>query len=253
MEKHTLKVYHSGMQNIKSFAIKMYVDAANLASVDELKSEALVSGFTTNPTLMRQAGVENYLNFAREIVRLAHPLPVSLEVISDDFTEMESQAVLLNQLGKNVIVKIPITNTKGESSLPLVVTLTKKGIPVNVTAIMTKHQIESSIEALEGTPFGIISIFAGRIADSGQDPCEYIEHAIKRTTSNNIQVLWASPREIFNLIQAENLGCHIITMTPDLWKKLSIIGTDLDEYSRATVQMFYNDAQKAGYQLSLES
>jgi len=149
-----------------------------------------------------------------------------------------------------VVVKIPITNTKGESSLPTVVRLTKKGIPVNVTAVMTKHQIESSIEALEGTQYGIISIFAGRIADSGQDPSEYIQHALRRISSRNIQVLWASPREIFNLIQAEKLGCHIITMTPDLWKKTSIIGTDLDQYSRATVQMFFDDAHKAGYTLN---
>lgn len=231
----------------------MFVDAANLMSVKQLKSEALVSGFTTNPTLMKQAGVDNYLDFARDIVSMANPLSVSLEVISDDFSEMELQATLLSQLGRNVIVKIPITNTKGESSLHTVVSLTKKGIPVNVTAIMTKHQIESSIQALEGTPSGIISIFAGRIADTGLDPCEYIEFAIKRNVSKNVKVLWASPREILNLIQAENLGCDIITMTPELWKKITILGTDLEQYSRATVQMFFDDAQKAGYKINPES
>ena len=241
------------MKNLESFRIKMFVDAATLSSIKQLKSEALVSGFTTNPTLMRQAGVENYLEFAREIVLLAHPLPVSLEVVSDDFSEMETQALLLSQLGENVVVKIPITNTRGESSLPTVTSLTQKGIPVNVTAIMTKHQIESTIDALVGTPFGIVSIFAGRIADTGLDPCEYVQHAIERIPSGNIQALWASPREILNLVQAENLGCHIITMTPDLWKKISIIGTDLNQYSRATVQMFFDDAQKAGYEIHPEN
>jgi transaldolase len=237
------------MKPPETFGIKLFVDAADLENVSALKSNDLVKGFTTNPTLMRNAGVKDYIKFAKSIVSVAWPLQVSLEVISDDIQEMEQQALLLQKLGENVVVKIPITNTKGQSCIPLVARLSREGISVNVTAIMTKSQIDDSIDALSDSRYGIVSIFAGRIADSGNNPEEYISYAISRLKSENVEILWASPREIFNLVQAENLGCHIITMTPDLWKKLPLIGKDLKQYSLETVEMFYKDASSAGYEI----
>ena len=237
------------MKAPETFGIKLFVDAADLENVSALKSNDLVKGFTTNPTLMRNAGVKDYIKFAKSIVSVAWPLQVSLEVISDDIQEMEQQALLLQKLGENVVVKIPITNTKGQSCIPLVARLSREGISVNVTAIMTKSQIDDSIDALSESRYGIVSIFAGRIADSGNNPEEYISYAISRLKSENVEILWASPREIFNLVQAENLGCHIITMTPDLWKKLPLIGKDLKQYSLETVEMFYKDASSAGYEI----
>jgi transaldolase len=237
------------VKTLETLGIKLFVDAADLHNVKELKMNPLVRGITTNPTLMRKAGVTNYLEFAKLMVEVASPLPVSLEVIADEFEEMHTQALFLGELGSNVIVKIPITNTRGQSSIPLITKLSNEGISVNVTAIMTVSQIDESIRALGTSTYGIVSIFAGRIADTGRNPEEYIKHAVSNLKSSNIEILWASPREIYNVIQAESLGCHIITMPPDFWNKLPLLGRDLAQFSKETVQMFFNDAVQAGLEI----
>ena len=228
--------------------IKIFADGADLASIRSLVQDASIAGFTTNPTLMRQAGIEDYETFARAAIDVVSPRPISLEVFSDDFAEMKSQALKISSWGDNVYVKIPITNTKSESSLPLVSELTKSGVKVNVTAVFTNNQIDATAEALAGTPGANISVFAGRIADAGLDPSPYVARAVKCATDvGKCEVIWASPREVLNIVQADQLGCHIITVTPDLLKKMNNIGKNLDVYSLETVQMFYNDASAAGY------
>ena len=228
--------------------IKIYADGADLKHIGELANNTAISGFTTNPTLMRQAGVDNYEVFAHKAIDIVSPRPISLEVFSDEFTEMRTQALKIASWGENVFVKIPITNTKGESSLPLVADLTKNGVKVNVTAIFTNQQIDDTAAALKGTAGSNISVFAGRIADAGIDPSPYMSRAVACAAQvGNCEVIWASPREVLNVVQADLLGCHIITVTPDLLKKLVNIGKDLSEYSLDTVKMFYNDASAAGY------
>jgi transaldolase len=229
--------------------IKLYVDAADVKSAISLKSNPLVKGFTTNPTLMRAAGVADYLTFAKLMVAAAHPYPVSLEVIADDFKEMHRQALILHNLGENVFVKIPVTNTKGEGSFGLINELAQEGVPQNVTAVMSSEQIEESISALAEGPTSVLSIFAGRIADTGVNPTPIVAEAVFRSKGLPIEILWASPRQIYNLVEAESANCHIITLTPDLWKKLPLIGKDLNSYSLETVEMFYRDARTSGYKL----
>jgi len=215
--------------------VAIYLDSADLVEMFRLKNQ--VQGFTTNPTLMRKVGVTNYLDFARNVLQAIQDKPVSFEVISDDFGEMERQARLLASLAPNVYVKIPITNTKGESSVPLIGKLTEEGIKANVTAVMTRDQINAALQAQPA----IISVFAGRILDTGS------QVPIRRGGPS--QFLWASAREVCHVYDAESLGYNIITLPPDLLAKLDLKGKDLTEYSRETVQMFYNDAQKAGYTL----
>lgn len=228
--------------------IKIYADGADLNHISELANDKVISGFTTNPTLMRQAGIENYEMFAHKAIEIVAPRPISLEVFSDEFIEMKTQALKIASWGENVYVKIPITNTKGESSLPLVADLTKSGVKVNVTAIFTNKQIDDTATALAGTSGSNISVFAGRIADAGTDPSQYVERAVNCAQQvGNCEVIWASPREVLNVVQADQLGCHIITVTPDLLKKLVNLGKDLDVFSLDTVKMFYNDASAAGY------
>jgi transaldolase len=228
--------------------VKVYADGADLKHISELAKDTTISGFTTNPTLMRQAGVENYEVFAHSAIEIVSPRPISLEVFSDDFAEMRSQALQISSWGENVFVKIPITNTKGESSLPLVADLTNNGVKVNVTAVFTNQQIDDTAIALAGTAGSNISVFAGRIADAGIDPSPYVSRAVTCSTAvGNCEIIWASPREVLNVVQADQLGCHIITVTPDLLKKLVNIGKDLGVYSLDTVKMFYNDAAAAGY------
>ena len=228
--------------------IKIYADGADLKNIRELANNQTISGFTTNPTLMRQAGVDNYGLFSQQAIEIVSPRPISLEVFSDEFSEMKSQALKISSWGENVFVKIPITNTKGESSLPLVADLTKSGVKVNVTAVFTEQQIDETAVALAGTSGSNISVFAGRIADAGVDPTQYVQRAVRCAHDlGNCEVIWASPREVLNVVQADNLGCHIITVTPDLLKKLVNLGKDLNVYSLETVQMFYNDASAAGY------
>jgi transaldolase len=228
--------------------VKIFADGADLGHIRTLAQDASISGFTTNPTLMKQAGIEDYEKFAREAIEIVSPRPLSLEVFSDEFDEMKNQALKIAGWGSNVYVKIPITNTKGESSLPLVADLTAAGVKVNVTAVFTIEQIDETAKALKGTPGSNISVFAGRIADAGVDPIPYMKHAVHKANEiGNCEVIWASPREVLNVVQADEVGCHIITVTPDILKKRVNIGKDLNVYSLETVQMFFNDASAAGY------
>jgi transaldolase len=237
------------VNSLAKSSIKLFVDAADIETAKKLKENVLVKGFTTNPTLMRAAGVDDYLTFSKIMVATAHPYSISIEVIADDFKEMRRQAKLLGNLGKNVSVKIPVTNTQSKGSYDLIQELSKEGVPVNVTAVMSPVQIEKSIAAISSGPSGIISIFAGRIADTGISPIPIVEKAVSMSKGLPIEILWASPRQIYNVVEAESAGCHIITMTPELWKKLPLIGKDLEQYSLETVEMFFNDATNSGYKL----
>lgn len=210
----------------------------------------VADGFTTNPTLMAKAQVPNYREFAREVLEAIPTLPISFEVIADEFDEMGRQAREIASWGENVFVKVPVCNTKGESSIPLVRELSQDGVKMNVTAVLTLEQVRAVAEAVaEETP-SIVSIFAGRIADTGRDPIPVMRQAVEICARRpNLQVLWASPREVLNLYQAASCGCHIIAMTTELLAKLPLRDKDLTEFSRETVQMFYDDACRAGYTL----
>lgn len=230
--------------------IKLYGDGATLADFARLHGEGLVTGFTTNPSLMRRAGVADYEAFAKELLAIIPDMPVSFEVIADDFVEMQRQAEKIAAWGKNVYVKIPITNTKRESSLPLVRILAAKGIKLNVTAILTLEQVAATVEALDPGVPAVISIFAGRIADTGIDPKPIMKAAVAMAARRPLaEVLWASIREVLNIYEAQDCGCQIITATPDLLKKLDMSGKNLEDLSAETVAMFDTDARAAGYQL----
>lgn len=230
--------------------IKIFGDGANIDEMTKLSQEGIVDGLTTNPTLMAKAGINDYLGFAKEVLEKIKETPISFEVFSDDLEEMYEQAKILNQLGDNVYVKIPVSNTKSESTSPIVKRLSDEGVKLNVTAIFTKKQIKEVCDSLcEDTP-SIVSIFAGRIANAGIDPEPIMQYGVEFSKSKeNIEILWASPREVFNVIQAERCGCHIITMTPDQIDATKSLGKDLEEYSLETVKMFYEDAVSAGFTL----
>jgi transaldolase len=218
----------------------------------EAAANPLIRGFTTNPTLMRAAGVGDYKAFAQEVLQAIPDRPISFEVFADDFPTMEQQAREIASWGKNVYVKIPVTNTKGEFAGPLIATLSRAGIKLNVTAVMTLEQVASIGEALAETVPAVVSVFAGRIADTGRDPVPLMNEALTILRSRpRAELLWASPRELLNIFQADDIGCHIITVTNDHLKKLSLVGKDLDEYSRDTVAMFYKDAVSAKYAIPL--
>ena len=211
-------------------------------------SDPLIRGFTTNPTLMRKAGVADYKSFAIEALNIVTDRPISFEVFADDFDEMEAQALEIASWGDNVNVKIPITNTKGDSAVPLVGRLSGKGVVVNVTAMFTLDHVRSVIDVLDAETPAILSVFAGRVADSGRDPVPHMKKAVEIAAAKpNAEILWASPRELLNIFQADAVGCHIITVTNDVLKKLSGIGKDLEAFSLETVKMFYDDAAAAGY------
>jgi transaldolase len=230
--------------------ISIYSDGADVRDMAEAHRAGLVTGFTTNPTLMRKSGVSDYSLFAREALDATGGLPISFEVFSDEFEEMERQARLMSSWGEAVFVKIPITNTRGESSIPLIRRLSGAGVKLNVTAILTIEQVREVVEALDAETPAIVSVFAGRIADTGRDPVPLMREAAGIVAQKpKAQLLWASPRELLNIFQAEECGCHIITVTPDLLKKLSMVGKPLEELSLDTVKMFYNDASAAGYRL----
>jgi transaldolase len=235
---------------ISDFKVRIFADGADKAAMLGLYEKPWIKGFTTNPTLMRKAGITDYAAFARDILSCIRDRPISFEVFADDFAEMERQAVRIANWGENVYVKIPITNTKGESSLEMVRRLSHRGIKLNVTALLTLEQVYGAVDALAGGAPSCVSVFAGRIADTGRDPVPVM------TTAGNLihqhpgmELIWASPRELLNVIQADSIGCDIITATPDVLKKLDLIGKDLAEYSRETVQMFYDDACKSGFNL----
>lgn len=230
--------------------IAIYADGANKTDILKRHKEGVVTGFTTNPSLMVKAGISDYAAFAQEILKEVTDLPFSFEVFSDEFPEMERQALKINAFGKNVYVKIPISNTKGESALPLCRKLLDQGLKLNVTAILTDAQIHALHEILKPTDDVIVSIFAGRIADTGVDPIPMMRHAVELYEDKpGAKILWASTREVLNIYQAEWAGCHIITVTDDLISKLSLQGKDLETYSLDTVKMFYQDAKKAGFDI----
>jgi transaldolase len=210
----------------------------------------IVKGFTTNPTLMRKCGVTDYEAFAREALDCVKGMPISFEVFADEFDEMERQAKQIAKWGDGVFVKIPITNTRGESAVPLIARLAAAGVKLNITAILTVDQVRDVVEALDPRIPAIISIFAGRIADTGRDPIPIVEESLRIARAKPLaQVLWASPRELLNIFQADACGCHIITVTNDILKKLAMVGKSLDELSLDTVKMFFNDAAAAGFRL----
>lgn len=236
--------------------IKIYADGSNLDEmVDLSRTNRLVSGFTTNPSLMRRAGITNYMEFVRSATSQIHA-PISFEVFADDLSGMEYQAKVLASFGDNVFVKIPITNTKGESTKELVKTLLNDHIKVNVTAVFTVEQVDDIVPYMCNNTQSILSIFAGRIADTGHDPRTIMRYATmkcyaitKCTMPHNISILWSSCREVYNIYEADKVGCHIITATPDIIRKLQLRDKDLHEYSLETVKMFYNDAKESGYSL----
>ena len=233
---------------------KIFADGAEKAGIIEMYNNPLISGFTTNPTLMRKAGIKDYKEFALDILKFVTDKPISFEVFSDNFNEMEKQALEIARWGSNVIVKIPITNTKAESSVNLISKLSLKGVKINATAMMTVDQVKSVLPGLSKGPGGYVSIFAGRVADAGIDPLPVMKEVMNLLKNYpNVELIWASPRELFNIIQANQIGCHIITVTNDILKKLPTIGKDLTEFSLDTVKMFFNDASAAGYTIKSSS
>ena len=239
------------MPDIALYRVKIFADGADRASILELATNPLIKGFTTNPTLLRKAGITDYEAFGRSLARAIPNRPFSFEVLSDDFDQMEQQALQIASWGDNVYVKIPITDTRGRSSAPLVKRLAEHGVQLNVTALMTLEQVDAVVPSLRNAPPSCISIFAGRIADAGRDPLPILCGALERIRAYpQIELIWASPRELFNIVQAEDIGCHIITVTHDLLKKLPLIGRDLTEYSLDTVKMFVNDARAANFTLA---
>ncbi|HMO49985.1 MAG TPA: transaldolase [Kiritimatiellia bacterium] len=240
----------NAVPSLKDLKVKIFSDGADLDSITEAYQKGIVKGFTTNPTLMAKAGVINYLTFAREFLRIVPDLPVSFEVFSDDLEGMKRQALVLNDLAENVYVKIPITNTQGVSCAPLIHELSAKGLKLNITAMMTTRQVQEVIDALVPDSLSFISVFAGRIADSGRDPLPVMIQSLEIIKARpGAELIWASPRESFNIIQADQIGCHIITVTPALLDKAPSFGKNLDEFSLDTVKMFYNDATKSGFHI----
>jgi transaldolase len=231
--------------------IAIYADGADVRDMVAARDAGLVKGFTTNPTLMRKSGITDYESFAKDALAATGEMPISFEVFADDFDEMERQAKKIATWGDAVYVKIPVTNTKGESAIPLIQRLSADGVKLNVTAILTLDQVRGVVDALDaGTP-AIVSVFAGRIADTGVDPVPLMREAAQICAAKpKSELLWASPRELLNIFQADEVGCHIITVTSDILKKFStMVGKPLDELSLDTVKMFYNDATAAGFKL----
>lgn len=230
--------------------VKVFADGAEKAGMLEMYKSPLISGFTTNPTLMKKAGITDYESFAKDILSVIKDRPISFEVFSDDFIGMEKQAMKIASWGSNVYVKIPITNTKSESCISLVKILSDRGVKVNVTAIFTIQQVTELLPALKNSPASNVSVFAGRIADAGVDPLPIMKKVVEMLKPYpQIELIWASPRELFNVVQADEIGCHIITATNDIIKKIPSLGKDLTEFSLDTVKMFYNDASSAGYNI----
>ncbi len=236
------------LPDFTALKVKIFGDGADLQTILGLNANPVIAGFTTNPTLMRKAGVEDYESFARSVLTVVKQKPISFEVFSDDFEEMEKQAKEIASWGANVNVKIPITNTQGKLSIPLIERLSAGGIKVNVTAMTLFEQVAAVVPVLTKGCGGMVSVFAGRIADSGRDPLPVMVKTMELLGSHKTtELIWASPRELYNVVQADEIGCHIITVTADLLKKLPLIGGELGKVSLDTVKMFYDDAQSAGY------
>ena len=232
----------------KALSIKVFSDGAVLETMLHDLNSGLVTGFTTNPSLMKKAGITSYIGFAKDVLKEITDYPVSFEVFADDLEGMEQEARRIAALGDNVYVKIPVTNSKGESTAPLIDRLTAEGIKVNVTAIFTVEQVREVVDALKSGTLAVVSVFAGRIADTGVDPMPIMEEALAICRQKEgVELLWASPRETFNIYQADSLGVDIITCTSDLIKKLELKDKDLTEYSLETVQMFLRDSSSLGF------
>lgn len=233
-----------------SLKIKLFADGADLAGMIEMASKPYIAGLTTNPTLMRKSGVSDYIKFAQEVVREIPNKPISFEVFSDDLDEMKSQALRIASWGENIYVKIPVTNTLGVSTLPLVSDLLERKVKVNVTAVMTTEQVSRIANVLGTQTESYVSVFAGRIADTGRDPIPTMIESLKLIKDNqHSQLIWASPRELLNIIQADSIGCHIITATTDILNKLKFLEYDLEAFSLDTVKMFSDDAKKSGFKI----
>ena len=235
---------------LNDLKIKIFADGANMDDMLRLYELDHIQGFTTNPTLMNSAGITDYTGFAQKILESIPDRPISFEVFSDEIDEMERQARIISEWADNVYVKIPVTNTKQESTASLIKRLTNNGVKLNITAIFTLDQVRVVANALNGGAPSFISVFAGRIADSGVDPLPIMQESLSIIHNNpKAELLWASPREIYNVVQADQIGCHIITATAGILNKLTLLGKDLEEFSLDTVKMFYNDAQAAGFEL----
>ena len=241
------------MRSVTDLRVKIFADGADLAGMKEMAANPIIKGFTTNPTLMRKAGITDYKAFALGVLQAIPDRPVSFEVFADEFNEMETQAYEIASWGKNVNVKIPVTNTKRQFSGPLIERLSKAGVQVNVTAILALDQVRRVTECLSPQTPAIVSVFAGRVADTGRDPVPLMAEAVKIMKAKpKAELIWASPRELLNIFQADSIGCHIITATNDILKKLSLVGKDLADYSLETVDMFHRDATAAGYKIALK-
>jgi transaldolase len=238
------------MNPIATLSVKLFADGADKAGMLEMYALPHVKGFTTNPSLMRKAGIRDYAAFAQDIIAAIPDRSLSFEVFSDEFAEMERQAHLIRSWGDNVYVKIPVTNSKGESSAPLIERLARANVKQNVTALMTLAQVREVVAALAAGPSAYVSVFAGRIADTGRDPVPLMAAAVELLRlAPQLELIWASPRELLNVFQADAVGCHIITATNDILKKLALIGKDLSVFSLETVEMFKKDAEAAGFGL----
>ena len=238
------------MTSLSQLTVKIFADGADMQGMLDMHARPYIKGLTTNPTLMRKAGIADYRAFARDVLAAIVDKPVCFEVFADDFVQMERQALEIAAWADNVYVKIPITNTRRESSAALVKRLTDRRVKVNVTAIMTLAQVRETVAALNPATPSYVSVFAGRIADTGLDPQPLMLEAVKMLQANaNAQLVWASTREVLNIFQADAIGCHVITVTRDILSKLALVGYDLTEYSLDTVKMFHDDAQSAGFSL----
>jgi transaldolase len=238
------------MKKVEELKVKIFADGADKAGMLEMYEKPFIKGLTTNPTLMKKANITDYRAFCKDILASINDKPLSFEVFSDDYAEMERQALEIASWGDNVYVKIPITNTKRETCYPLVEKLVKQKVKLNVTALMTLDQVRNVVAALDPNIPSYVSVFAGRIADTGYDPVPLMTTAVEiLKPAPAAELIWASPRELLNIFQADDIGCHVITVTNDILKKLSLIGYDLNEYSLDTVKMFYADAVAAGYKL----
>jgi transaldolase len=238
--------------NLTDLRTKIFADGADLEGMIALYQKPYVKGFTTNPTLMRKAGIADYRGFARQVVAAIPDRPISFEVFSDEFEDMERQAHEIRQWGDQVFVKLPVTNTKGQPTYDLIHRLSHAGVKVNATALLTLEQVREVVQALKGGAPSNVSVFAGRIADTARDPVPLMAAAVDLVRdAEDAELIWASPRELLNIWQADAIGCQIITATTDILKKLPLVGKNLDEYSLETVQMFYDDACAAGYSLPI--
>ena len=238
------------MKELQDLKVKIFADGADLKVIREMSQNSLIKGFTTNPTLMRKAGISDYRAFSLEAISLVSGKPISFEVFSDEFDEMEKQALEIASWGANVFVKIPVTNTRREFSGELIRRLAKAGVQLNITALMTNEQVSLVLSCLSSATSSFVSVFAGRVADTGRDPVPLMAEAVRLLKANpKAELIWASPRELLNVMQADEVGCHIITATSDILNKLSLVGKDLDQYSLDTVKMFYNDAKAAGFSI----